>query len=66
MDERRQAVTIRLDAELHREASAVAKLSGSSLRALVESGLRREVDDRLRDSRLGETVRSLARKTAMA
>ena len=54
---RPQAVTIRLDAELHREAIAISNLTGLSLKAIVEEGLRKEVALRLRDGRLADAVR---------
>jgi len=54
-------VTVRLDPELHKEASAIAKVTGETFRGLVETGLRSVVTERLKDGRLAEAVRTLTR-----
>lgn len=45
---RSRPVTIRLSSELYENASVIAEVGGTSLRDMVESGLRSEVDARLR------------------
>ncbi len=55
--DRPQAVTVRLNSALHRDAIAIASLTGESLKAIVEEGLRKEVKRRLRDGKLADAVR---------
>jgi hypothetical protein len=55
-DEKTQAVTVRLDRDLHADAAAISKVTGKPFRELVERGLRREVEDRLQDGRLAHAV----------
>ncbi len=45
-------VTVRLETNLHRKAVAVAKLSGMTLRALIEHGIQSEIKERMRDGNL--------------
>jgi predicted transcriptional regulator len=58
-ERREQAVTIRMDSDLHENASAISRVTREPLRKLVEDGLRREVADRLGDERLAEAVRAV-------
>ncbi len=54
-----QAITVRLDRGLAKEAAAISKVTGESFKAIVERGLRREVQERLQDGRLADAVRTL-------
>ena len=49
MHERTHPVTVRLDQALHREATAVARVTGGTFRELVEAGLRHVLDERLKN-----------------
>jgi len=55
-NDKTQAVTVRLDRELHRELTTISRVTGDSLRDIVESGLRRELASRLEDGHLAQAV----------
>ena len=57
-------ISVRLDQDLHREASVVARLSDTTFQQLVEDGLRSEIERRLQDGKLAATLRTLARRAA--
>jgi len=64
MADETQPVTIRLDRELHREASAVAKVIGQTFRKFVEDGIRGEITKRINaDTRIREVVQAANRYT---
>ena len=60
MAEATSPVTIRLDRDLHRRASALVRATGGTFRELIETGLRQEINNRMGDSDLAAVVETLA------